>query len=394
MKIDGINNEYIFNTIQSILDKTHINKQKRRIVEKHDRLTFACPICGDSAKKMHEKRGHLFFNNLYYKCYNEDCRSTFTGLCKQFGIEVDIALQEKIRNYISIQIDLYNKRNDEWLMSNFEKLIPMDKFLEWANGPTSPFKMLGEIELGSSAYVYLMKRGFTEKQIKGYFYQAVKVVPWGIDPYIIFLNIKDDKVIGMQERNLRKGDGRRFRIWTFKDIYDNVYDTELDIIEAIGYNKLSYLFNVFNVNFENTVTIFEGYIDSLFYPNSIGAVGINTDFRLFTENDIDIQFFFDFDNVGQRNALKYLKDGYKVFIWEKLLEDLAKKEIDPYRYIKWFKRNINDLNDLMLKTNLRWFDLKDYFSDNLVDIMFIKFEKYKKYKTKSEYNIHNYPWKL
>lgn len=390
--MEGIDNNYIFNTIQSILNRVHVNQQKLKIVEKHDRLSFACPICGDSTKDPYKKRGHLFFNNLYYRCYNEDCRSTFTGLCKKFDIEVDMQLQEKIRNYIDVQLSLYNRKNDEWLINSFDKLIPYDTFIEWTNSIDSPFKSFGKVTFGSSAFMYLKERGFNEQQIETYFYQALKQNQWGVEPYIIFLNIKDNKVIGMQERNLKKGDYRRFKVWTFKDIYERVYKTELDIVESIGYNKLSYLFNIFNVNFNNTVTVFEGYIDSLFYPNSIGAVGANTDLRIFTENDIDIQLFFDNDSKGKDSAYKYIKKGYKVFIWEKFIADQAKKQIDPYKYITWFNDNIKDLNQLILKTNIKWYDLKNYFSSDPVDIMFINYKK--QYKQKKELNPHNYEWKI
>lgn len=390
--MEGIDNNYIFNTIQSILNRVHVNQQKLKIVEKHDRLSFACPICGDSTKDPYKKRGHLFFNNLYYRCYNEDCRSTFTGLCKKFDIEVDMQLQEKIRNYIDVQLSLYNRKNDEWLINSFDKLIPYDTFIEWTNSIDSPFKSFGKVTFGSSAFMYLKERGFNEQQIETYFYQALKQNQWGVEPYIIFLNIKDNKVIGMQERNLKKGDYRRFKVWTFKDIYERVYKTELDIVESIGYNKLSYLFNIFNVNFNNTVTVFEGYIDSLFYPNSIGAVGANTDLRIFTENDIDIQLFFDNDSKGKDSAYKYIKKGYKVFIWEKFIADQAKKQIDPYKYITWFNDNIKDLNQLILKTNIKWYDLKNYFSSDSVDIMFINYKK--QHKQKKELNIHNYEWKI
>ncbi len=279
-------------------------------------------------------------------------------------------------------------------MSNFDKLIPIEDFINWINDINSPFNSFEPVTFGSSAYIYLKKRGFNDEQIKTYFYQAIKINKWNkAEPYIVFLNIKDNKIIGMQERNLKSKEFRYFKVWTFKELYDRVYNTDLDIVESIGYNKLSYLYNIFNVNFNSTVTIFEGYIDSLFYPNSIGAVGINTDFRIFTENDIDIQFFFDNDLEGKKKSLERLKKGYKVFVWEKLINDLAKKELDPYAYIMWSNNNIKDLNDLILKTNIRHYDLNKYFSNEYIDIININFVKKNKKQTK-EINIHNYEWKI
>ena len=39
---------------------------------------------------------------------------------------------------------------------------------------------------------------------------------------------------------------RRFKIWTFKELYEAVTEEELDPIEAISYNKISYLYNILN----------------------------------------------------------------------------------------------------------------------------------------------------
>ena len=62
--------DYLKNAISSILAKVHTHPKKLQINDrKHDRLSFACPICGDSHKDPSKKRGHLFFNNLYYSNY-------------------------------------------------------------------------------------------------------------------------------------------------------------------------------------------------------------------------------------------------------------------------------------------------------------------------------------
>ena len=81
--------EWIASNIQEILNKCHKNQQKLIIKKKIDRLTFACPICGDSHKNNTLKRGHLFFKDLNYKCFNDGCFSTFTKLCKDYNIGLD-----------------------------------------------------------------------------------------------------------------------------------------------------------------------------------------------------------------------------------------------------------------------------------------------------------------
>ena len=124
--------DYITSNIQKILDKTHHNEHKRKInTSKSDRLTFACPICGDSHKDNKMKRGHLFFNNLYYKCYNEDCRSNFTKLCRDFNVNIDASKKMDIINYIDLAFHKYAKRSDDWIIDNLDMYIKMEGLVEW-----------------------------------------------------------------------------------------------------------------------------------------------------------------------------------------------------------------------------------------------------------------------
>ena len=378
---------YIINNIQKILNKTHNHDAKKIInTRKHDRITFACPICGDSHKDPYKKRGHLFFNNLYYKCYNEDCRSNFTKLCKTYNVNIDNNKKMEFIKYIDMNFHKYAKRNDDWILDNVNLKIPLDKLQEWFDNGEGPAHSFKPVQFGSAVYMYLKERQIPDDIIKSKFYEGIKTFGKYNEPTIIFLNTMGDNIIGMQERNLKKGKYRKFKIWTFKEIYEAIYKTEMDDIEAISYNKISYLFNLFNVNYEQPVNIFEGYIDSLFMPNSIGAVGINTDYSILQNDDIDLRFFFDNDNIGKRKALKYLKEGYTVFLWEKLIEDLSKNYADKHKYKIWFNKNITDLNKLMLLEDIHYSKLIKYFSVNKFDIRYININK--EYKKEKNPNIH------
>ncbi len=373
-----LDKDYLVSKIQDILDKTHVNASKRKINVKHDRISFACPICGDSHKDNHQKRGHLFLNNLYYKCYNEDCYSTFTKLCKDYDVPIDSTRRMELINYIDTQFHKYKKDDDDWVTGNLDKLIDMSDFQKWFDDGHGPLRAFRPVTKGSKVHQYLIDRGIPRDTVCDLFYEGIKTTGKWSEPYVVFVNKINDKVIGMQERNLRSGRDRKFKIWTFKDVYDSVYDTDLDIIEAIGYNKLSYLFNILNVNFEKCITIFEGYIDSIFVPNSIGAVGINTDYTFLINNDLDIRFFFDNDNIGKRKSYEWLKKGFNVFLWEKLRNDLAKKELDPHVFKKWFDLEIKDLNKLMQIFPMHYKEFNKYFSTNMFDSIYINYEKQKK----------------
>jgi len=391
-----IDKDYLVNNIQLILNKVHTHPQKLKIsTGKHDRISFACPICGDSHKDPSQKRGHLFLNNLYYKCYNEDCRSTFTKLCKDFNVKIDAEMRMELINYIDTQFHLYKKEDNEWFTSNFEKLINFNDLKEWFDSGKGPIKNFRKVTFGSLTYTYLFNRGIPKELITELFYEGIRVTGKFSEPYLIILNQMGDKVIGMQERNLKSGANRRFRVWTFKELYENVYSEELDLIESISYNKLGYLFNILNINFEKTITLFEGYTDSIFFPNSVGAVGLNSDYGIFTENDLDVRFFFDNDNAGKRKSHQWLKKGFKVFLWEKYINTLAKKYSDPHEFKLWFNLNIKDLNKLMLLLPTHWKDLEPFFSNDRFDTLYLNYEKFTKNKNiKTEKNIHNYQWKI
>lgn len=394
---ESISKEFLGASIQSILDKVHTNPEKRKInYRKVDRISFACPICGDSSKDSREKRGHLFLNNLYYKCYNEDCRSTFTKLCKDYNVYIDPTMKMDIINYIDTNFQLYHKADNDWFISNFEKLITMDDLEDWFKSGRGPLRSFKKVEFGSAVYAYLLNRGIPKELIENNFYEGIKETGKWSEAYVVFVNKIGDKVIGMQERNLKSGQGmRRFKIWSFKDIYESVYETELNIEETISYNKLSYLYNILNINFEKTITIFEGYIDSIFMPNSVGAVGINTDFGIFTQNELDIRFFFDNDDVGKRKSNKWLKSGFKVFLWEKYINHLAKGYSDPHAFKRWFNNNIKDMNSLMKELPVDYRVLNEFFSTSTADTVYLNYEKlYKKKKEVLEKNIHNYIWRI
>ena len=67
--------------------------------------------------------------------------------------------------------------------------------------------------------------------------------------------------------------------------------------------------NILNVDFGSKVTVFEGYLDSLFYPNSVGVVGVNTDLIFLENNNLDLQYFFDNDKAGFDKSEEKIKEG-------------------------------------------------------------------------------------
>lgn len=394
MENNTIDVDWIASNIQSILEKVHTHSNKLQIKKKVDRLNFACPICGDSQKNPNTKRGWLFFRDLHFKCHNEGCFSTFTKLCKDFNISLDPDKKLNVINWVSENAIIYKKNEDNILANEFKLAITIEELQNWFDDGNGPLKGFMPVKIGSKCYNYLKGRGFMDHQMKD-IYEGIKVYTKWNEPYLVFLNTIGNKVLGMQERNLRSGEQRRFKIWTFSEIYENIHKTKLDPLEAIPYNKISQLFNIFNVNYDKPITLFEAFIDSKFFPNSIGAVGLNTDMSFLVNNELEIRFFFDNDNVGRRKAKDWLKKGHSVFLWEKWMVDYCKSINGDYSstYI-WLENNIKDLNDIIIKTNIKGHqELLKYFSNDILDIIWITKDKKPIYKKEIKPTlIHDVDW--
>ena len=232
------------------------------------------------------------------------------------------------------------------------------------------------VVFNSKVYNYLVKdRKYNSTLVKNNMYQAkYKITDKWYDDVVVFINTYKDKVFGLQLRNLKHDKKRMFKVYQFSDLYYKIYNEYPDETLAIPYNKLGFFFNVFNVNYERCITVFEGYLDSLLMRNSVGAVGTNTDMDFFINSEIDRRFFFDNDDAGHKKATEYLLKKEKVFLWEKFFNDFAKKSGDYYNNLTAL-RDIKDLNKLAIiaDTEDPESDLKlnDYFSNDIFDLIWI-----------------------
>jgi hypothetical protein len=356
--------DYIESIIQKILDKAHTEPEKRFIKryptsQNPTKLNFACPICNDSHTKMSMKRGHLHLKNLYYVCYNE--RETdsmfFTKFCKHFGVEIDIDKKIEIYNYLDNTWS-YSKKED-FALKNLDKLLDIEDFFKYINDHPTYLLNITPIQKGSAQWKYLADRKiFNYNSI----YQATyRITDKWFEPVIVLLNRTEDKLVGMQLRNLKSEKQKRiYKFVDFQECYNMRHPEEkLDEIEAVGYNKLSAIFNFFNVDLERTVHVFEGYLDSLFFPNAIALVGLDTDISMFSDEHIDIRFVLDNDDPGQRKSKKMIDENHSVFLWKRLINDLSKGK--GMKYKNHLELNAKDMNALVQEYN----DPNIYFSLNL-----------------------------
>jgi hypothetical protein len=271
--------------------------------------------------------------------------------------------------------------------AKFENLIPLAELERVFSSNLTQISDFRPIQANGGIYKYLIGRGIGPEMHKN-IYQArywknEEEGEW----IIVMLNRRDDKVLGMQIRNLKEGKKRMFKIYNYENLLEWINigkesPLELDMNEMVIYNKLSYYFNILNVDLGNTVTVFEGYLDSLFYPNSIGLVGVNTDYRLIESNGLDIRYFFDNDEAGFDKTEQKIKQGFPVFLWQKLFEYIVdkKKSDDPYTLMHRIGK-VKDINKLaqLIPNPYKTFSLDGFFSSDVLDIRWIpKKKKYKK----------------
>lgn len=370
-----LDKNYVVDKLSTILNKSHTKLEKRNIKYFPERLNVACPICGDSDKISSKKRGNLYFKNLMFKCYNCGRYVSFTQLCSYFNIDIPIEKRLELYNYIDNNTYL-SADSDEYVITKLDKLIKLDDMLSHYNThPESEITDFKPIEVGSEVYKYLLNNRNISNDTN--LYQAVyHYTPTWSEPVVAILNKHNNLVIGMQLRNLKDEKKKRFyKIYEFIDIYKVVYkDRQIDEFESIAYNKLSHFINILNVNFSKPVTVFEGYFDSSFFPNSIGVIGINTDMTfLLKDKSLNIRFFFDNDDDGYKASKKKLIEGYSVFMWRLLFKNILKNKKDKYS-AQVRLNEIKDLNKLANETKTPPYNLlklEQYFSNDEFDMMYL-----------------------
>jgi len=375
----SLDKNYIKELLQNILNKNHTDVQKRVLKEFPDRYNFACPICGDSQQHTHKKRGNLYLNNMYYKCFNEEeCSRSFTKLLNTFNIEMDLEKKVQLYEYLDSNIK-YNTIANEDSLVDFKRLIPLNDLLDYYKDDKSK-KITGLKPLVKGSAVDYYVRHI--RHIKGDIdiYEATyHITPTWQQPIMVFLNRVKDKVIGIQTRNLLSGDKRIFKIYDFTHLYNAIYpDNNMDEQEGLSYNKISHFYNLFNTDLTRVINIFEGFIDSISLPNSIGLIGLNTDIKfLLNEDGITLRFIYDNDKSGFKKAINMIKDGQYVFLWNKFFIDISKqyKGNKPInKMIIDLSKKIKDFNKLTTYFNKplnQQFDLDKYFSNDILDMEYL-----------------------
>jgi hypothetical protein len=368
---------YIIDLVKKIVNKEFHSKTESGVIVHDGRIQFRCPYCHEGKTKT-KKRGNVYLDKFLYLCFRCDKKTTFDKLCKDFNEQIDPEKKLEMIEHLN-SVMTYSDFEGDFMDAKLDDLISLSDLERVFSQNLTPISDFKPIQVNGGVYKYLIGRGILPELHKN-IYQAKW---WKNDDesewIIIMLNRRNDKILGLQIRNLKEGKRRMFMIYNYESLLEWINlgsdsKKELDVNQLVVYNKLSYYFNILNVDFSNTITVFEGYLDSLFYPNSIGLVGVNTDYRFLENNDLDIQYFFDNDDAGYKKSEEKIKSGYPVFLWKMLFEFIvdSKKSDDPHSLLYRISK-VKDMNKLsmLVQNPYKKLNLQNYFSKDILDIKWI-----------------------
>jgi len=381
LDIIAMDKEYIKSLIQDVLNKEFTSTERRRINEYPDRLNMCCFICQDS-KDDRKKRGNLYFDTLKYICYNDGCSSNLDSVCKKFNVSIDPSKKMEMIDHLNANIT-YEVYENSLLEAKFDDLLDINDLVNAFEKYDNNITNLTPVIPGGLVDIYLEKRGICGDLLKNIWQAKYWISEDRYDNIICLMNKGGDKILSMQVRNLKEGKNRMFKIFNYETLYKWIHNideiVDIDMEKLTLYNKLGYYFNIMNVDFEKTVTIFEGYLDSLFYPNSLGVVGTNTDMRFLESNNLPLQYLYDNDYAGFKKAEEKMKAGFKVFLWQKLFDDIVskKKASDPYQLMYRISK-VKDLNALAILVNnpYKTLSMNSFFSNDVYDMAYIPKKKF------------------
>lgn len=336
--------EQLVSSLQPILENRFPgNHAKQTIRSYKDRISFACPYCGDSMKSNYKKRGNLILTGKFaghFKCHNCDEFKRIDRFFSDYKVSLDLS----VINYIAKGIeDFSTYTNAKYDMSLF---LDMDSIDNYAIARQEFSEHFGLIEVKDSPVWSWLKNRLQYDQSK--FLYSPK------ENYIAILNLtQTGKILGAQKRLFKKDS--QYLTYNLVKIYEEMKKDASIIPDEI--NGISQMFNICLINFSKPITLFEGPFDAFLFKNSIANAGAHKSFPL----DLRVRYWYDDDKTGIEKSIEKINEGEEVFLWTKVKNELEL----PYRK-KW------DLNDLLLYLREKNIDVprfNEYFSDDELDII-------------------------
>jgi hypothetical protein len=352
--------EDIIKVVQDILDEVHTDKEKRTLDNhKEKQLEMACPCCGDSNKNTSKKRGILYLDSFKYYCWNGDCDAKYWSIFKFFKrFGKHLSNMDQIKEISEVIAKSKRLRKPT-------KLIDSSEYFEFLYDNSIDIETLskhyGLLDVNACSWgkKYLQGR-LLHKFTDRFLFRKNKF--GNREVWILNKIDENDKVVGAQIKNLDFS--VKYITKSFATLHEEM-GTNLQFANQESEEKcvnFSTIFNIFNVDIEDTLTVFEGPIDSFFMRNSIATAGASKLKNFFDDLD-NVRFFFDNDKTGKSSAIEKIKKNVSCFLWKRFFINT-----------EFSNKRVKDLNELIVyinehresKSALR--EIKNSFSSSKYDI--------------------------
>jgi hypothetical protein len=365
--------------VQDLLKKRFPNDRLRQLVyESGDKLNFACPYCGDSKTDPKKKRGNLYPERGFYKCYNDGCgvKSDLPKFISKFSLKYSLGVPDVKSSEVKWVPQTNKKKRGsliELLINHnaTEHLLRIDYLVD-------RFSLVPceEAEPDSEIGLFISRRHLTDLpsfKESAYFDSRKDKV------YLFNLDLRSGKVLGFAIRRIGEDSfGPKYLIKNYSELKKNGLIKNIDDSLLADIDNINNYFNILNVDFSKPILVTEGQIDAMFLNNSIATTGISKS-KLLLENLLsksNTLILFDSDSAGKTQSIDLIKKGYKVFLWNKVMSDLRKKYFTDYRKVRLIK-DVNDLFIFMYEhDNSLTFDqfndfIMGYFSESPLDLLYV-----------------------
>lgn len=277
-----------------------------RFIHKSEYLwNFRCPICGDSKKNAIKARGYIYRrkNDLAYSCKNCHLELPFGKFLKT----VDAAL------YSEYQLEKYQEGHRASATSN--KADMLEAFREVPKFPEKAIDLptIASLPESHPAKVYLKGRQLP-KQWLDYLFYAHDFKAFALEYFS-----RSSNVNGLREKEHRIV----IPFYDEKNILQGVQGRALDnsgirYITLKASDDAKKIFGLDKVDFQKTINVVEGPLDSMFLFNCIATMDSNLSTVIRIVGDYDYRFIFDNqprnkEIVKQMNRV--IENGHKIVIW-------------------------------------------------------------------------------
>ena len=365
--------------VETVLRKRfHDVLEKQKIDGSSDRkLNFACPICGDSQKKVSKKRGNLYLDTKHYKCFNDGCMAymSLSEFVAKMSREHGIMLPSFVLEDGFKATPTPKKTENQlirFLTSDTSQLVTISEVINRFS-----LKRLDMVPDTSIAYQYIKSRYLhLIKDYGDFLYtdsQDNKVFIFNFDK-------RSGKLLGFAMRTLNESISQKYIIRSYTDLTQIFSQLGISKQLVDDANFLNNYFNILNIDFGKPIRITEGQFDSMFIDNAIATSGATKARSIFAELGAKsaTQVIFDRDKAGKTQMMNFIKQGYSVFLWNKAIGDLKKKYSTKDDLLNLTKvKDINDLfkflqtrdtNHSIEKFNV-W--INGYFSESIFDLGYL-----------------------